>query len=128
MIWIVIVKMFINQSFTKFKAVINGKTVQMLSMDISAVIYFIKKRSVTRCSIWCRLLNSFQNSENHNSRCKKWILIMSRAIDAFRASLKLTFTCSVLLMHNRACLINYLIPSQVQDRSYTGWSQVYVAE
>ena len=24
-----------------------------------------------------------------------------------------------LLIHNRACLSNYLIPSQVQDRSYT---------
>ena len=28
MIWIVIGKMFVNQSFTKDKAVINGKTVQ----------------------------------------------------------------------------------------------------
>ena len=29
MIWIVIGKMFINQSFTKIKAVINGETVQI---------------------------------------------------------------------------------------------------
>ena len=42
-IWIVIGKMFINQSSTKDKAVINVKTVQILSMNISAEMYFIKK-------------------------------------------------------------------------------------
>ena len=42
-IWIVIGKMFINQSFTKNKAVINGKNGTNISMDILAEIYFIKK-------------------------------------------------------------------------------------
>ena len=43
LIWIVIGKVFINQSFTKTKAVINGKTVQInIWIDISAEIYYIK--------------------------------------------------------------------------------------
>ena len=66
-------KMFTNQSFTENKAVINREICCFISdprFNIS------KNLSVTRCNIWCRLLNSFQNFENHNSQSKKWILVM----------------------------------------------------
>ena len=43
MIWVVVGKTFINQSFTKNKAAINGKNSSNISMDISAEIYLIKK-------------------------------------------------------------------------------------
>ena len=43
---------------------------------ISAEIEYIKNPSVTRCSIWCRLLNSFQNFENRSSNFETWILVM----------------------------------------------------
>ena len=43
MIWTVIGKMFIIQSCTKSKAVINGKNGTNIWMDISAEIYYIKK-------------------------------------------------------------------------------------
>ena len=76
MIWIVIGKMFISQSFTKNKAVINGKAVQIYLWISQSRFTLSKNPSVTRCTIWCRLLNYPQDSENHNSRSKKWILVM----------------------------------------------------
>ena len=68
--------MFTNQSFTENKAVINRGTV-VICCSISQPRFCISKHpSVRRCRIWCRLLNSFQNVENHNSRSEDWILVM----------------------------------------------------
>ena len=71
MIWIVIGKMFINQSFTKNKAVVNGKTIQIYEWISQPRSTISRNPSVMRCSTWCRLLNSFQYFENHNNKCKK---------------------------------------------------------
>ena len=62
MIWIVIGKMFINESFTKNMAVINGKTVQIYAwIDISAEIYCIKKINPLRdASFGADCLTSFK--------------------------------------------------------------------
>ena len=58
MIWIVIGKMFIDQSLTNNKAVVNGKTVQMYGWISQPRLAISKNSSVMRCSIWSRLLNS----------------------------------------------------------------------
>ena len=59
-IWILIGKMFINQSFAKSKPVINGKTVQIYGWLSQPRFTISKNQSVTRCSVWCRLLNIFK--------------------------------------------------------------------
>ena len=64
-------KMFTDQSFTENKAVINGETVQIYCSISQPRFNISIIPSVTRCSIWCRLLNSFQNFENPNSSFKK---------------------------------------------------------
>ena len=46
MIWTVIGKMFINQSFTKSKAVINGETVQILDGYLSRDLLYQKIHSL----------------------------------------------------------------------------------
>ena len=51
-------KMFINQPFAKSKAVINGETEQIGGWMSQLRFNISKNPSVTRCSIWCRLLNS----------------------------------------------------------------------
>ena len=77
--------MFINQSFTKNKAVISGKTIQIYGWISQPRFTISKNPSVTRCSIWCRVLDFFLNFENHNSRSKKWILVMlSRIVTCFK--------------------------------------------
>ena len=76
MIWTVIGKMFINQSFAKNKTVINGKTVQIYGWISQSRFTISKNPSVTRCSMQCRLLNFLKNFEDHNCRSKKWILVM----------------------------------------------------
>ena len=76
MFWIVIEKMFINQYFTKNKAVINGKKVEIYGLISHSRFTLLKNPSVTRCMIWCRLFNSFKNFKNHNSRSKNFILVM----------------------------------------------------
>ena len=68
--------MFTNQSNTENKAVINGETVQICCSISQLKFKKSKDPSVTRCSIWYRLLNFFQNFENYNSSSKKLILVM----------------------------------------------------
>ena len=45
--------------FTENKAVINGETVQIYCSISQPRFKISKNPSVTRCSIWCKLLNSF---------------------------------------------------------------------
>ena len=62
--------MFTNQCFTGDKDAINGEMVQICGSIFQPKSDISKNPSVTRCSIWCRLLNSFQNFENQNSPSK----------------------------------------------------------
>ena len=73
---IAIGKMFTHKPFIQNKAVINGETEQICRSVSQPRFNISKNPSVTRCSIWYRLLNSFQNFEHHNSRSKKWIPVM----------------------------------------------------
>ena len=58
-------------AFTENKAVLNGETVK-ICCSISQWRFNISKNPLmTRCSIWCRLLNSFQNFGNCTSSLKK---------------------------------------------------------
>ena len=63
-------KMFANQSLTENKAVINGETVQICCSISQPRLNISQNPSVTRCSVWYRLLNPFQNFEKLNSRSK----------------------------------------------------------
>ena len=89
--------MFINQSFTKNKAVINGNTVQVYLWVSQLRFTLSKNLSVTRCSTWCRLLYSLWNFENHSSQSKKWILIMLSRIVTCRKNCQILI-CSSLKM------------------------------
>ena len=59
MIWIVLGKMFINQYFTKNKAVINGKTVQIYGWISQPRFAISKNRSVTSAAFGADCLTPF---------------------------------------------------------------------
>ena len=76
MIWKVIGKMFVNQSFAKNKAVINGKRYKYMDEYLCRDLLYQKIYPLRDAAFGTDCSNSFQNFENHNSRSKKWVLVM----------------------------------------------------